>query len=379
MSLVVALALSAAFAEPDTDVAAQPDPPAAPAATPAAPPKAKEPGATYTCDPTGRASDNWGADYTPHGSAVPCWLGDTLVATVSESDFAVLSAHEPDRHIALFVGGRRMPGVEGSPGPEHTISFDLVRTTENRAMWSAHSPWLTHTDVRVAVGLDDASTFAHGQGTVELHFVRKFWAGLVLALSGGMLAFILWRAKSTSMLRDGADDAGQPGTYSLARVQMAFWTVLILGGYAFLLGVCGSVDSLNASILSLMGIGAGTALGAAAVEAQHDGHAEAATAKSQGFWRDIFHGGTSGALHRIQLIAWTGIVGLVFLRSVIAELEFPDLDATLLALMGISSGTYLGFKIPEPPPRNPGGKGETGGDSEEVKDAAKDAVGQPPR
>jgi hypothetical protein len=27
----------------------------------------------------------------------------------------------------------------------------------------------------------------------------------------------------------------------------------------------------------------------------------------------------------------------------------PDFDNTLLALMGVSSGTYLGFKIPEKP------------------------------
>jgi hypothetical protein len=32
---------------------------------------------------------------------------------------------------------------------------------------------------------------------------------------------------------------------------------------------------------------------------------------------------------------------------VLSNRALPDFDAPLLALMGISSGTYLGFKIPE--------------------------------
>ena len=143
---------------------------------------------------------------------------------------------------------------------------------------------------------------------------------------------------------------------------MAFWTVLVIGAYLYLLAVCGTVDSLNASVLALVGVGSGTALGAAAVESRHDGNPAAPAEPSRGLVTDVLQGGTSNALHRIQLVAWTGIVGLVFARSVLADLQFPTIDATLLALMGVSSGTYLGFKIPEPPPREPGGKASDGGD-----------------
>jgi hypothetical protein len=41
------------------------------------------------------------------------------------------------------------------------------------------------------------------------------------------------------------------------------------------------------------------------------------------------------------------VLGLVFIRSVLLQLVMPDFDTTLLGLMGISSGTYIGFKFPE--------------------------------
>jgi hypothetical protein len=37
------------------------------------------------------------------------------------------------------------------------------------------------------------------------------------------------------------------------------------------------------------------------------------------------------------------------MRSVARDLVMPDFDTTLLGLMGISSGTYIGFKFPEKP------------------------------
>jgi hypothetical protein len=38
---------------------------------------------------------------------------------------------------------------------------------------------------------------------------------------------------------------------------------------------------------------------------------------------------------------------LIFVVSVYIHLDMPDFDNQLLALMGISNGTYLGFKLPE--------------------------------
>jgi hypothetical protein len=40
---------------------------------------------------------------------------------------------------------------------------------------------------------------------------------------------------------------------------------------------------------------------------------------------------------------------MVFVRLVYNDFAMPEFSPTLLGLMGISSGTYLGFKFPEVP------------------------------
>jgi hypothetical protein len=51
------------------------------------------------------------------------------------------------------------------------------------------------------------------------------------------------------------------------------------------------------------------------------------------------------AFHRFQIVVWTLILGVVFVSEVLTKLTMPVFDTTLLTLIGISSGTYLGFKV----------------------------------
>jgi hypothetical protein len=52
------------------------------------------------------------------------------------------------------------------------------------------------------------------------------------------------------------------------------------------------------------------------------------------------------SFHRFQIAAWTLVLGTIFVEQVATQLAMPEFNATLLGLMGISSGTYIGFKIP---------------------------------
>ena len=53
------------------------------------------------------------------------------------------------------------------------------------------------------------------------------------------------------------------------------------------------------------------------------------------------------AFHRFQMLIWTLILGVIFVSRVVYELKMPEFSDTLLGLMGISAGTYIGFKVPE--------------------------------
>lgn len=73
----------------------------------------------------------------------------------------------------------------------------------------------------------------------------------------------------------------------------------------------------------------------------------AASGVSKGFLRDILSDGSGYSFHRFQIFAWTIVLGIIFIASVYNKLTMPEFSATLLGLMGISSGTYIGFKFPE--------------------------------
>ncbi len=46
------------------------------------------------------------------------------------------------------------------------------------------------------------------------------------------------------------------------------------------------------------------------------------------------------------MLVWTVVLGFVFVTKVVYDLAMPEFSATVLALVGISAGTYVGFKLP---------------------------------
>jgi len=68
---------------------------------------------------------------------------------------------------------------------------------------------------------------------------------------------------------------------------------------------------------------------------------------SSGFLRDILSDSTGYSFHRFQIFAWTIVLGIIFVSSVYNNLTMAEFSPTLLGLMGLSAGTYIGFKLPE--------------------------------
>ena len=153
------------------------------------------------------------------------------------------------------------------------------------------------------------------------------------------LALIVLAEKS-SLLRDNPG-----GPFSLARTQMAVWSWVVFGACFFLFVMTWDpgVD-IPVSMLGLLGISATTYVAAALVD--RSGATTPTRAPSKGFWKDIC-GSEGVSLHRIQIIAWTVVLVFVFIVQVFTKLAIPVFDPTLLGLLGLSAGTYVGFKFPE--------------------------------
>jgi len=201
----------------------------------------------------------------------------------------------------------------------------------------------------------------------------------------------------------------QDRPFSLGRLQMLVWTCLIFSSFVFILIVTWDFGSLNAESFILMGISASTALAAVAIDRSKDSGVTAvqtsvqqlgittlddvsklyagaaatkarptipaatipaaggtaanadptfgelraayeaviAKIKSKSFLEDLVNDAEGPTIHRWQILIWTIVLGAIYFGKVYTNLEMPTFGTNLLALMGISGGTYLGFKIPE--------------------------------
>jgi FtsH-binding integral membrane protein len=205
-----------------------------------------------------------------------------------------------------------------------------------------------------------------------------------------------------------ANGLGKRKPYSLARTQMAFWFFVVVMGFVFIWMATDNLATLTPAVLGLIGISAATGLSSAVVDSgkrsdqqnqrraledqkkgfEVDGErlkgeitnltgtsldektaALAAKKKeieqtdqkigdlpdpdapreSKGFYKDLLSDDAGVSFHRFQIFAWTIVLIIIFVASVFNNLAMPAFDGTLLALMGISGGTYIGFKLPEQP------------------------------
>ena len=260
-------------------------------------------------------------------------------------------------NLVLYLNGRQLTktnpvSVSVSYDPAHPelneLIFKLQRTTDTDATWDdlivRDKNWRgfflkgVSRQVRPSIGLENGIA-AETHAVFELVLLPLAWVYVCVGFMCVSLAGLIILSRRSSLLRDNPG-----GPYSLARTQMAIWSWLLVNAYFFLFVMTWdpAVD-IPTSMLGLLGISATTYVAAALVD-RSDGTAAPPTSK--GFWKDI--SGSSGVqLHRIQIIAWTVVLAFVFIVRIFTKLSIPDFNPTLLGLLGLSAGTYVGFKFPE--------------------------------
>jgi hypothetical protein len=332
-------------------------------------------------------------------------LGESLsikatgaMAAVIRTEFAKT---EVVRSIILYFDGVAMTSFKpvALDLPDRTgllLTFLLAREANddaNRNAWDALLRKQRAYTMTLPVSLAIGTALPVGvgpPGNVEFEIASPLLIQAVLWL--GLAAFVVifgvlvrW-PRINSILRDGLT-----GQYSLGRAQMVFWGLLVFLAVLAILIVAGSLERIPTQTLMLLGISGGTGLGAALIsrsqqtqtsekikalvgEQEQLSKDQAAspntfptsaqdrlrsiaadltrlqqqqTPVSKGFLADIINDGNGPSFHRVQVVIWTILLGGVFVRSVAAVMSMPEFPESLLLLMGISNGTYLGLKIPE--------------------------------
>lgn len=327
-------------------------------------------------------------------------LGDPLHVRFDTDDLRALTARAQveNRPVALFLDNVLVRGVYGAKGdtPGTVRHFLLARTGENRDAWARllGGRALKPREVVVAVGFEDRSVVV-AVGSVSLRPMRSPYGWLLLGVVVIVAALVVYALRSGSLLRDGEPPSdGGRRAFSLARVQAMVWTVLVAVAYFAIWAVTGAADALTGSVVQLLGISAGTLVGAALVDSNKRALSPAAVVAlveqrnalqspptptpgetaataaaradelarverqlrvaprayvpaSEGFWKDMLSDAAGPALHRLQAVLWTVALMIIFIVEVAERLAMPDFDNTLIALMGVSAATYVGLKVPE--------------------------------
>jgi hypothetical protein len=293
-----------------------------------------------------------------HAQTQTAGMGDRVTIEVENFPKLLAEANGNCASIVLFLDTVPMnltPESCNSQGG--TVRYLLVRNEKNDDAWHwlLGSPHGFTRNIRVSVGTG-MNAIATRVENFPLRVIppMAFYLWLAITFAGAVLFVYLCR--STGLIRGSRTAANRPTDkpYSLANFQMAFWFFLVVAAYAFMWMITGELDTITASILALIGIGAGTALGSAMIDSGANADSAEKTGtmadegqRTRGFLLDVLDDGGGISFHRFQMFVWTLVLGIIFCASVYRHIAMPDFSATLLGLMGISSGTYLGFKFPE--------------------------------
>jgi hypothetical protein len=183
-----------------------------------------------------------------------------------------------------------------------------------------------------------------------MQFNVEFWAPfIVLAVA------IIFFERRFHMLRDLSEAAPQP--YSWSRVQLAWWSVIILSSFIGILLKTGNAPTLNESTLVLLGISGVTSTVARMIDVSdmtnrttprhQDG-------KSENFMLDVLSDSNGASVHRFQTFVFNLGFGCWFIYHVLKNFNnadintiIPDISTNNLILLGISSATYAALKASE--------------------------------
>ncbi|MFN7686639.1 MAG: hypothetical protein ACK5OP_02805 [Sphingobacteriales bacterium] len=146
--------------------------------------------------------------------------------------------------------------------------------------------------------------------------------------------------------------------YSYAKVQLLWWTAIVLSCMISFYFATGSFAAINTTMVALLGLGVGTSLLGKAIDDSQirennnpvpNRHQDN---KTNGFLRDIFSDEGGITISRFQGIVFNIVFGIVFFREFVINVKcgaypFPEFEVWQLSLIGISAAGYLSMKTQE--------------------------------
>src|ERR1051325_3228313 len=153
------------------------------------------------------------------------------------------------------------------------LGVRLERTQSSKAAWNRilANGGLGFRNVRVSIGATKKKPLlSHAKLGLKLLQIKWYLFWPFLLIFALLILISLKNDRFKNMLRDDGPVKGPANTkaaYSLSRVQMAYWFALSIAAYVLIWSIPGDRDTINSDILTLIGISAGTFLGAVSIDA----------------------------------------------------------------------------------------------------------------
>lgn len=311
------------------------------------------PGAPQLADDGGEPRVYYAHSYYPDHPNI-AGLDDRISVHVQNFSSLLKQVNGNCSSIVLFINGMALKGLqpESCDNKVGHVRYLLRRTEGSDEVWHKllGSPRHYGKSVSISVGADEQFPVRSTVSSFALEAVPRFWFLLFIAIGAVFVFLLIILCRRTSIIRSGLTT--QPVNdrpYSLSLFQMVFWFCLVIVAYVFVWMINDELDTITGSVLALIGIGAGTAIGASLIDKSKAEATppEAVPVTTRGFVHDVLSDADGISLHRFQMFIWTLVLGIIFVASVYKNLAMPEFSSTLLGLMGISSGTYVGFKVQE--------------------------------
>lgn len=275
---------------------------------------------------------------------------DSIPALLAVADSVNKMKKDTMGDIILFINGNPMRdiGVFRIDKDRSRLVFNLNRHSKYLMKFYPEFPYLwSKIPVIISAGFRNGTSLAvdNNSNQFYLKFVSR-WSivfSLLFLLSVVVIFGVL--AAKTNLIRIGDDKS----PFSLALTQLSFWTIVIASSFIYIWIVTEEIPPLTGSTLILLSISAFTTAGSRLLDVRETGNSKA-TYTSNGFLKDILQDELGYSVHRAQMFMWTVIMGIIFVTNVIRFQQIPQLDESLLGLMGISSGAYVGLKTMENKP-----------------------------
>ncbi len=180
--------------------------------------------------------------------------------------------------------------------------------------------------------------------TVVFYHPLIFWIWLIFFIL--FVLFFIYLSATTDIICENCSEG--KGAYSLSQTQLVFWTVIVVGAFIYSLILTDLTESLNTSVLMLLGISISTTGVASFIDYYKKTKPERVIPKKhRSFLFDILSDGDNISVQRTQTAMWNIVFGIYFVIYTINNKTMPVFSETLLVLSGVSSSFYLGSKLVE--------------------------------